>query len=76
MKFEDIEKELSKVIEKLEDKEISLDEGIKLFDQGIKLTENALEILNEGQGKIKVLKAKLDKLCEENFDDGLSEKHF
>lgn len=69
MKFEEIEKELSKIVEKLEDKGISLDQGIKLFDEGIKLTESALEILNEGQGKIKILKAKLDKLCEENFDE-------
>jgi len=69
VKFEDIEKELSKIVGKLENKEISLDEGIKLFDEGIKLTETALEILNEGQGKIKILKAKLDRLCEDNFEE-------
>lgn len=68
MKFEDLTKELAKIVEKLEDKGISLDEGIKLFEEGIKLTESALEFLNEGQGKIKVLKAKLDKLCEENLE--------
>lgn len=69
MKFEDIEKQLSKIVEKLEDKEISLEEGINLFDEGVKLTGIALEILNEGQGKIKILKQKLDKLCEENFEN-------
>lgn len=69
MKFEDIEKKLSIIVENLEDKEISLDDSLKFFDEGIKLAETAMGILNEGKGKITVLKQKLDALCEENFEE-------
>ena len=69
MKFEDISKELNQIIEKLEDKNLPLDLGIELFEEGVKLTEKALNILNDNEGKIKILKNKIDKLCEENFED-------
>lgn len=67
MTFEEITIKLKNIIETLENKDVSLDEGIKLFDTGINLTEEALKILNDGQGTIKVLKQKLDSICEEDF---------
>ena len=69
MKFEEISKELNQIVEKLEDKNLPLDLGIELFEEGVKLTEKALNILNDNEGKIKILKNKIDKLCEENFED-------
>jgi len=69
MTFEEITNKLKGIIDALENKDISLDEGIKLFDTGISLTQEALKILNEGQGTIKVLKQKLDDIVEQNFDE-------
>jgi len=68
MTFEEISNRLKQITDALENKNLSLDEGIKMFDEGISLTEKALKILNDGQGTVKVLRQKLDGICEENFE--------
>ena len=47
---------LKKITEKLEDGNVSLDEGIKLFEEGSKLAKECYDALNETKGKIMQIK--------------------
>lgn len=44
--------ELEKIVEKLEDGEISLDESIKLFEKGMELSNDCRKTLNSARQKI------------------------
>lgn len=47
--------ELEKIVTKLENSEISLDEAIALFEDGIKLSDDCRKILETAERKIKTL---------------------
>ncbi len=47
--------ELEKIVSKLENSEISLDEAIKLFEDGVKLSDDCRKILETAERKIKTL---------------------
>ena len=47
--------ELEKIVAKLEDNEISLDEAIILFEDGVKLSDDCRKILETAERKIKTL---------------------
>jgi len=53
--FEDNMKKLEDIVEKLESGDIKLDESIKLFEEGIKLTKLLQKTLDDAEGKIKVV---------------------
>lgn len=55
MKFEEKISELEKIVAKLEDGTISLDESISLFEKGIKLSKECQKILDDAEKKISVL---------------------
>ena len=62
--FESNIKKLEEIVAKLEAGDIGLDESLKLFEQGIKLSDACLKQLDESENKMKVL------LCEtEQADD-------
>jgi exodeoxyribonuclease VII small subunit len=61
LNFEDSLRRLQEISEKLESKEISLDESIKLYEEGIRLAKECYRILNEAELKITKLKEDLDK---------------
>ena len=69
MKLEDALKKLEEIADKLEDESVELDQSLALFDEGARLAEKCLELLSEGKGKLAVIKERLDKITEENFDD-------
>lgn len=50
--FETTLKELEKTVEQLENGECTLDESIKLFEKGIKLSEACRKVLSDAQQKI------------------------
>lgn len=54
--FENNLTELDNIISVLESGECSLDEAIKLFENGVKITENCSKQLNEAKLKITELK--------------------
>ncbi len=61
MSFEDKLQELEKIVEKLENGQLSLDESLGLFEKGIKL-------VRECDTNLKCARQKVEKLIEENND--------
>jgi len=53
--FETALKKLEEVVEKLESGEISLDQSLKLFEQGISLVRQCSKRLDEVESKVQVL---------------------
>ena len=53
--FEDSINELEEIVEKLEKGDCPLDEAVKLFEKGVKLSNECHKTLNEAEQKIKIL---------------------
>ncbi|MCL2861366.1 MAG: exodeoxyribonuclease VII small subunit [Firmicutes bacterium] len=68
MEFEKNLTELEKIVQKMQDKNISLNDGIVLYEKGIVLTRKALDDLSSSRGKIVLLKHEMDKLIEEPYN--------
>ena len=49
-------KRLSDIVEKLEDRELSLEENIKLYEEGMKLHKRLSSILKKQEGKMTLIK--------------------
>ena len=64
MSFEDKLLALEEVVKKLESPEMGIDEGVKLFDEGVKLSKECYEILHATKGKITVIKKELNEIVE------------
>ncbi len=47
--------ELESLINKMESKELSLDESLKLFERGVTLTNTCKKILDEAKQKIEII---------------------
>ncbi len=47
--------ELEKIVRKLEDGDLSLEESLKLFEDGVKLSRECQERLNQAERRIEVL---------------------
>lgn len=54
-KFEDYLKELENILEKLENEEVALEDALKFYEEGIKLSKKCEKILNDAKQKITVL---------------------
>ena len=68
MELENKLKEIEEITVKLEDPNLSLDEGVKLYEQGTFLAKDCLTELNAVKGKINVIKKELDAFREEALD--------
>jgi exodeoxyribonuclease VII small subunit len=53
--FESSLGELEKIVRKLEDGDLSLEESLKLFEDGVKLSRECQERLNQAERRIEVL---------------------
>ncbi len=53
--FEDTMKQLEEVVQKLENGELNLDESIKEFEKGMKLSKSASKYLEDAEKKITIL---------------------
>jgi len=53
--FEDDLKKLESVVEKLERGDLTLDQSVKLFEDGMKLSNACKEELDKAEGRIQVL---------------------
>lgn len=53
--FEDKLKSLEQVVEKLERGDLTLDESVKLFEEGVKLSDACKKELEAAEGKIQIL---------------------
>ena len=53
--FEEQIGELEEIVRKLENGDVSLDESLELFEQGVKLTKGCQKMLDTAEKKVKVL---------------------
>lgn len=60
---------LQEITAKLEETEISLEEGIKLFEEGSNLAKDCYSALNEAKGKITIIKKDIESFKEENWSE-------
>lgn len=66
--FEEQIADLEEIVKKLEGAEISLDESLSLFEQGIKLTKSCQKTLDTAEKKVKILMSDGDgAMTEEDF---------
>lgn len=68
MKFEEALEKLNEIKEKLESKDVTLDESIKLYSESVEYTKLCLDELKSTDGKIVAIKAEIDKLVEKPLD--------
>ena len=67
--FEDSMIELEEVVSKLETGDVTLDDSLKLFEQGIKLAKSCQKKLDDAEKKVKILTADTNgDLMEEIFE--------
>lgn len=60
---------LEEVVRKLESPELSLDEAMKLFEEGVGLSRECQKQLEEAEGKVEILLKKADgKMAAEPFE--------
>lgn len=55
MSFEESVRKLEEIVKELEDENISLEESMKKFEMGIKLSSSCLKKLNEAESRIEEL---------------------
>jgi exodeoxyribonuclease VII small subunit len=60
---------LEEVVKHLESADLSLDEAMKLFEEGVKLSRDCQKQLEEAEGKVEILLRKADgKITPEPFE--------
>jgi len=59
--------ELEKIVQELERGNLNLDESIKKFEQGMKISKKCNQFLEEAEKKITILIQDKDKIVEENL---------
>ncbi len=69
-KFEKALEELEKIVQRLEDSELPLDEALSLFEEGIKLSRFCSQKLDEAEKKVQILlKDDNGNISQELFDE-------
>ena len=67
MKFEETMEKLEQIANTLEKGDLSLEESLIKFEEGMKLSKKCNEILENAQKKITILLSKEGELIEEDF---------
>lgn len=65
--FEELMCELEEITSKLETDKLSLDESVKLFEEGMKISKECNEKLEDAEKRITILLKTNDEIKEENF---------
>lgn len=55
LKFEDALKKLEEIVRDLEKGDLMLDDALRMFEQGVRLSKECLEILDNVEKKIEIL---------------------
>ncbi len=69
LNFEQSIEKLEKIAEELESGELSLDDSIKKFEDGMKLSKKCTEYLENAEKRINILIEKDGELSEESFSN-------
>ena len=67
-KFEDCLQQLEKIVEQLERGDLPLEEALKLFEEGIRLSSSCRKELEAAEGKVEILLKQNGKLQPEPFE--------
>ncbi|HEY3930487.1 MAG TPA: exodeoxyribonuclease VII small subunit [Candidatus Koribacter sp.] len=73
-KFEDCLQRLEEVVNQLERGEVPLEQALKLFEEGVQLSNSCRKELEEAEGKVEILLKQNGKLQAEPFEIS-AEKH-
>lgn len=73
VKFEKALERLSKIVDDLESGNLSLDDSLKVYEEGVKLIKLCTKKLNEAQKKIEILVKEESKLVTKPFSIGEEE---
>ncbi len=65
--FEKLIEELEKITNKLEKEQLSLDESVKLFEEGMQISKKCNAKLEDAEKRITILINQNDEIKEENF---------
>ncbi len=65
MTFEQSAKRLEEIVDKLENGKVPLEEGTKLFEEGVMLVKSCYEAVDKTKGTITTAKEQLDKIISE-----------
>ena len=68
--FEENLEELEKIVTDLEKGELNLDESVKRFEEGISISKECNEMLEDAEKKITILLKNGDEVKEKNFTAG------
>lgn len=68
IKFEKAMEELEKITTELEKGNLSLDESVEKFEEGMKLSKQCNDMIKKAEKKITILLQKDGKIEEEKFD--------
>ncbi len=66
--FEDSMKRLEEIVNELEKGDLNLDESVKKFEEGMKISKQCNKILQDAEKKITILLENDGEIIEENFD--------
>lgn len=67
--FEDLIKELEEISDRLAGGDVSLDESVKLFEKGMKLSENCQKILEDAEKKVSILLNRDGEITKQPFEN-------
>ena len=67
-KFEECLQRLEKIVDDLEKGNVPLEQAIKLFEEGVKLSNSCRQELEAAEGKVEILLKQNGKLQAEPFD--------
>jgi exodeoxyribonuclease VII small subunit len=67
-KFEECLQRLEKIVEELEKGNVPLEQAIKLFEEGVKLSNSCRQELEATEGKVEILLKQNGKLQAEPFE--------
>ena len=67
LNFEELIEKLENITNKLEKEQLSLDESVKLFEEGMNISKECNSKLEDAENRITILINKNDEIKEENF---------
>lgn len=62
MNIEQLLKQLQSTVEKLEKGDLSMEQSLKLFEEGVELTEKCFSALEKTKGKLNILKQRIEEI--------------
>ena len=65
--FEELIAKLEEITNKLEKEQLSLDDSVKLFEEGMQISKECNSKLEDAEKRITILITKNDEIIEENF---------